>query len=112
MVSQHLFAEVCSIYYYNPLQGDLSLKTTVGLSKEAVGITLKLGEGIVGAALKELRVIAEASGQNNPNFRFFPGTNEEKYEAILAVPILRGNIRIGVIVVQRQKNYPFNSNDI
>ncbi|HEY8241747.1 MAG TPA: phosphoenolpyruvate--protein phosphotransferase, partial [Kiritimatiellia bacterium] len=50
--------------------------------------------------LQELRPIREGNVFRNPNFKFFQGIYEERYQAFLGVPILRGLTRVGVLVVQ------------
>jgi phosphotransferase system enzyme I (PtsP) len=113
MVAGHMRAEVCSIYLYDETSEELVLKATKGLSQESVGsIKLKLGEGLVGTTLKELRPVREDRGSDNPLFKFYPGINEELYEAFLAVPILRGTVRIGVLVVQRLRGKKFSEKDL
>jgi len=114
IVAYHMRAAVCSIYLYDEQSGGLSLAATQGLKPEAVGaVTLKLGEGIVGAAMRDLKPICEGHGSNNPNFKRIEGIYEENYEAFLAVPILlRGVMRVGVLVIQDpQPNY-FHENDV
>lgn len=114
IVAYHMRSAVCSIYLYEEETEVLTLAATQGLNKEGVGkVSLKLGEGIVGAALKELRPICEGHGSLNPNFKRIDGIFEENYEAFLAVPILlRGVMRVGVLVAQDpQPNY-FHENDI
>jgi len=113
IVAYHMRSAVCSIYLYEEENERLTLAATQGLNKDGVGnVSLKLGEGIVGAAMKELRPICEGHGSLNPNFKRIEGIFEEKYEAFLAVPILlRGVMRVGVLVAQDpQPNY-FHEND-
>jgi phosphotransferase system enzyme I (PtsP) len=113
IVAFHMRAAVCSIYLYDKKDEVLTLAATQGLNMEAVGnVSLKLGEGIVGAAMKELRPICEGHGSLNPHFKRIEGIFEENYEAFLAVPILlRGVMRVGVLVTQDpQPNY-FHEND-
>jgi phosphotransferase system enzyme I (PtsP) len=62
--------------------------------------------------LKELRPIREGRGSQNPNFKYIPGIFEEQYEAFLAVPILHGLTRIGVLVVQDGQPDYFNEHDV
>jgi phosphotransferase system, enzyme I, PtsP len=113
MVSDHLRAEVCSIYLYDERSHLLSLSATRGLSVDAVGsIQLKVGEGLVGKALKELRPICVAHASRTPDYRFFPEVGEEAYEALLAVPILRGIEKIGVLVVQRDETNGFTDTEV
>jgi phosphotransferase system enzyme I (PtsP) len=112
-VARHMHADVCSIYIYDEEDEKLTLRATQGLSEEAVGkIQLKLGEGITGRAVRELRPICSGAASQNPDYKFFPGIEEERYEAFLAVPILRGLRRIGALVVQSTEINYFTSNDI
>lgn len=113
MVTRHMECEVCSIYLYYADQHELVLKATKGLNPDSVNkVRMKIGEGLTGLALKERRPICEGQAKNNPNFRFFPGIGEEKFESFLAVPILRGSVEIGVMVIQSQKKEYFSSEDI
>jgi phosphotransferase system enzyme I (PtsP) len=113
MVTRHMECEVCSIYLYYADQHELVLKATKGLNADSVGqVRMKIGEGLTGMALKEKRPICEGQARNNPNFRFFQGIGEERFESLLAVPILRGSVEIGVMVIQSTKKDYFSSEDI
>jgi len=113
MVTRHMECEVCSIYLYYANQQELVLKATQGLNAACVNqVRMKIGEGLTGMALKDKRPICEGQAKSHPNFRFFPGIGEEKYESFLAVPILRGSVEIGVMVIQSQKKNYFSPEDI
>jgi len=113
MVTRHMECEVCSIYLYYADQHELVLKATKGLNPVSINkVRMKIGEGLTGLALKEKRSICEGQARNNPNFRFFPGIGEEKFESFLAVPILRGSTEIGVMVIQSEKKDYFSSEDM
>ena len=113
MVAEHMQADVCSIYLYNEATKELILKATKGLNKDFIGkLKLKLGEGLTGLALKELRPICERHASENPNSRYFPGLGEEKYESFLAVPIIRGATMIGTLVIQNTVRNFFDEEDI
>ena len=113
MISEHMQSEVCSIYLYYEDTDQLILRATKGLHPSSVGqVKMKLGEGLTGLALKELKAICERNASSKKNFKHFPGIGEEKFESFLAVPIVRGQTKIGVMVIQNsQKNY-FKGNDI
>ncbi len=112
IIANHMKADVCSIYLWDENKGMLTLEATIGLNPAMVGqIHFALGEGITGLALKELRTIREDKGHLNPNFIPVAGAGEENYEAFLAVPILRGHERIGVLVVQHQSPGFFDDQD-
>ncbi|MBI3601456.1 MAG: phosphoenolpyruvate--protein phosphotransferase [Candidatus Omnitrophica bacterium] len=113
MVTHHMACEVCSIYLYYEDQNELVLKATKGLHPSSIGnVKLKIGEGLTGLAFKEKRPICEGQVRDNPNFRLFPGIGEEPFESFLAVPILRGAVEIGVMVIQSEKKNYFSPEDI
>ncbi len=112
-VSSHMKADVCSIYLYDEYLERLILEATQGLNPSLVGkLIMGTHEGLVGLALKELRPILEKNGQDNPRFKAVPGSGEEKFQAFLAVPILQGFSRIGVLVLQHHQHDYFNRNDM
>ncbi|MBD3347212.1 MAG: phosphoenolpyruvate--protein phosphotransferase [Chitinivibrionales bacterium] len=113
MVAAHTSAEVCSVYLFDALDEVLTLKATVGLNRKMIDtVKLRLGEGITGLALKELRALSVKSGEEHPNFRLFKGLDEERFKSFLAVPILRGIKKIGVLVIQRENNEGFTHNEL
>jgi phosphotransferase system, enzyme I, PtsP len=111
-VAYHMQAAVCSIYLYDDSTRTLTLRATQGLSEDAVGkVQLRLGQGIAGLALKELRSICAGRASKNPSFLPITGIGEEKYEAFLAVPIRRQLKRVGVLTVQDPQPDYFNESD-
>ena len=112
ILSEHMQAEVCSIYLYDEGQSFLTMAATEGLAPTSVGkVKMRLGEGLTGKAVKEYRTIREAFGSKNPSFMPFPETEEDRYEAFLAVPIHKGLQRIGAIVLQHSKPGYFSEHD-
>ena len=112
-VSSHMKADVCSIYLYDDYLDRLILEATEGLNSALVGkLIMGTHEGLVGLSLKELRPILEKNGQEHPRFKPVPGSGEEKYQAFMAVPILQGLSRIGVLVLQHHQHNYFNHNDM
>ena len=112
LIAQHMETDLCSIYLLDQESGKLVLRASKGLNPEAVGrVSLAPGEGITGSALKELRPIIVPKGTESPKFKHIPNINEEAYEAFLAVPIVHGLRRIGVIVCQHKKINYFTPRD-
>ncbi len=113
MVASHTGSDVCSVYLYNNENNELILSATRGLNPDSIGkVKLKLGQGLTGLALREKRPVCEKDASDNPNYKFFPGIFEERYDCFLAVPIARGISKIGVLVLQREKGKTFSDSDI
>ena len=113
MVSCHLAADVGSIYLFDESAQELVLSATVGLNPSAVGqIRMHPGEGLVGATLQQGYPTREGRASRNPNFKYFEEADEDRFESFLAVPILRGPERIGVLVVQHEGVDYFDEIDV
>jgi phosphotransferase system, enzyme I, PtsP len=112
MIAWHMRSAVCSIYLYDEREQELVLAANQGLNPDFVGkLRLKLGEGIIGTALKELRSIRESRVSQSSANKYVPGLNEERFEAFLAVPLVRGITRIGVLAVQDPQPGYFSQQD-
>ena len=112
IVAYHMRSAVCSVYLFDEKSQELVLTATQGLSPDSIGkVRLRLGEGLTGQSLKELRPIREGMGIRSPNFKFIPGIYEERYQAFLAVPIMRGLDRVGALVLQDPVQDYFDEND-
>ena len=111
-LSRHMQTDACSIYLLDEQGEILVLQATVGLNPEMVGkLTLTAEEGLTGLTLKERRSIRVAQGSDSPRFKPVPGSGEEHYASFLAVPIIRGNRRVGVLVLQDKKISRFSKAD-
>ena len=113
LVSDHLGTPVCSIYLYDETADELVLKATVGLNPDAVNqVRMPTGQGLVGTVMATSQPVCEGHASRNPRFRYFPETDELKYESFLAVPIQKGVVKIGVLVVQHTDPDYFDTTDI
>ncbi len=113
LVSGHLGTPVCSIYLYDETADELVLKATVGLNPEAVDrVRMGSGQGLVGSVMETRQSICEGHASENPQFRYFPETDELPYESFLAVPIQKGVVKIGVLVVQHTAADYFETSDV
>lgn len=113
LTASYMEAGVCSVYLYDEDAQVLTLQATRGLRPDSVGrVRLKPGEGLAGTAFKELRPVNVGDAARHPGFLPVAGIGEEKFRSFLAVPILRGQNRIGVMTLQsEQKNY-FSADDV
>ena len=92
-------AEACSIFLPDPSTGELVIHSAHGNSAPQMGsLRVPQGAGIVGAAMKERKMIRVDDVSRDP--RFFSKADEQtgwKTRALLAAPLLDGEECIGVI---------------
>lgn len=113
MVARHLDADVCSIYLYEESARDLVLRATKGLNPNAINIIrMQPGEGLVGVTFAKQTSVCEGCASCNPDFKYFKEADEDRFESFLAVPIIRGVQKIGVLVVQHERRNAFNETDV
>src|SRR5262245_9224937 len=111
LIAANMVAEVCSIYVMRPDQV-LELYATEGLKREAVHKSkLKVGEGLVGTIAAEAELLNLSDAQSHPSFKYLPETGEEIYHSFLGVPILRGGVTIGVLVVQNRARRQYSEDE-
>ncbi|MDQ1269443.1 MAG: phosphotransferase system, enzyme PtsP, partial [Thermodesulfobacteriota bacterium] len=104
LVANHLQAHVCSIYLFDSRSKELVLKATRGLKPEAVDrIRMLPGEGLVGQCFSQDRVLRVGNARTSPGFKYFDNAGEEPFNSFLCVPIRRGVVKIGVLVVQQRE---------
>ena len=107
LIAGNMVAEVCSIYVMRP-GNVLELYASEGLKREAVHKSkLKVGEGLVGLIGEQAIGLNLSEANTHPSFKYLPETGEEIYHSFLGVPLMRGGVVIGVLVVQNrtQRHY-------
>lgn len=112
-VAKRLDADVCSIYLIDSDMEHLTLRATRGLDSRSVRhVTLGIGEGLVGLAAQRGEAVATEHASQDPNFRYFPETGEERYESLLAAPLIVQGVTIGVLVIQTIEPRHFEPEDV
>jgi phosphotransferase system enzyme I (PtsP) len=112
LVAKRLDADVCSIYLADADMKNLTLSATIGLDSGSVRqVRLPFGEGIVGFVASNGESIALERAQDDPNYVYFPETGEERYESLLASPLLVQGSVIGVLVIQTVERRRFDQGD-
>lgn len=108
LIAREMGMDVCSIYLLDPTDQQLRLTATHGLDKSSLGkVTMRLGEGLTGRVVKELRSLAVEDASSHPGYLYFPETREEQFHSYLGVPMAIRNRPVGAIVVQTRdrRNY-------
>ena len=108
-------ADIVSIYVREDADDGVrfTMRGNVGFPPEAVGrVHLRPGEGITGFAAERMRPVSVAVGKRDAHFKYIPGLGEEKYPALLAVPIVRAAATTGVLVLQRSVARSFSEGEV
>lgn len=112
LMAEELSSDASSIYVVRT-GGVLELAATIGLRPEAVGRTrLRLGEGIVGLAAATGESFNLPDAQNHPAFAYRPGTGEDAFTSMLAVPVRRAGRSLGVLTLQNRTPRRYEADEV
>jgi phosphotransferase system enzyme I (PtsP) len=113
LVAKRLDADVCSLYLSGSDLSVLRLSATVGLHKDAVGrVELKLDEGLVGLAAERKEPVVIEHAREHPRYKYFPETGEERFESLMAAPLMVRGRAMGVLAVQTRVSRHFDRGDL
>ena len=113
LVAKRLDADVCSIYLTDGDFSRLRLSATVGLYKDAVGrVELGVEEGLVGLAAERKEPVVIEHAREHPRYKYFPETGEERFESLMAAPLIVRGLAIGVLAVQTVVSRLFEQRDV
>jgi len=108
--------EYAQVYLFNEARDTLILRASTDL--DTLGdlsgkIKLKVGEGITGWVAREKQHVAIASeAWNDERFKYIPELQEERYQSILAVPLIwRGDV-IGVVNVRTHGPHEYTKTQV
>ncbi|MFQ5427074.1 MAG: phosphoenolpyruvate-utilizing N-terminal domain-containing protein, partial [Gaiellales bacterium] len=108
LVAKRLDGDACSVYLTEADLRHFTLRATNGLNVESVGsVQLPYGDGLVGLAAKTQRPVVAEHAREHPQYKYFPETGEERFESLMAAPLVVRGVTIGVLVVQtiEARNY-------
>ncbi len=113
LVARRLHTDVCSVYLVDADSEVLTLRATKGLAHSSEGkVRVRFGEGLVGLSAQHREVIATENAAKHPGYRYFPETGEERYQSMMAVPLIMRGKTIGVLAVQTEDERQFDSEDV
>ncbi|MGI5868609.1 MAG: phosphoenolpyruvate--protein phosphotransferase [Kiritimatiellia bacterium] len=105
--------EQCSLYLYDDDTRELAMQAARGVEMFGkASIVLKLGEGLVGRALAERRAIYTEAAATMPGYIRHHNFPDDHLQTLLAIPLLSGKERIGVVALQRKTGTPFQAEEI
>ncbi|MFC3703103.1 phosphoenolpyruvate--protein phosphotransferase [Reinekea marina] len=109
MVREGMEVDACSVFLWDGNIERYVLMATDGLKDGLAGkITLTKNEGMIGLVGKREEPLNIANSTLHPNFHSVPSAGEEKFRALLAVPIIHNRKLLGVLTVQRFKDDRFS----
>ena len=114
-VADALGADACFVYLYDERSTELVLRATFGTRVEEMTKRprLSLGEGITGVAARErLPVMLPTEAHLDPRFKSFPNLPEDRFQSILAVPILARDKLEGALNVRTIERRDFTQGEI
>ncbi len=111
IIATNMAADVCSLYLRRA--GDvLELFSTHGLKPESVHRTrLRVGEGLIGDIVAQVKTLALSDAQAHPQFAYRPETGEENFHSLLGVPLQRGGRVIGALSVQNRNKRDYTTEE-
>jgi two-component system sensor histidine kinase HydH len=108
VIQSNLHIDACSIYIADDNNKHFNLKAAIGLPRDrSQFVQLELGKGVTGWVAEHHKTLALSDAQNDPRFIYFPEIEEEKFKAMLSVPIMVEEQCIGVINIHNveQREY-------
>ena len=113
LVAKRLDGDACSVFLTGGDLRHLTLSATIGLNRESVGVVeLPFGEGLVGLAAKTRQPVVCQHAREHPQYKYFPETGEERFESLMAAPLVVRGTTIGVLVVQTYEPREFDRRDV
>lgn len=114
IVTEMTGADSVFIYLFDEKKENLVLMASKIPHKKELGkINLRVGEGITGWVAQERKPVAiKKNAYKDPRFKSFDVLPEDRYEAILSVPIVYMGKAIGVINVQHKQSHEYAANTV
>ncbi len=92
---------------------EITLEATIGLNQQSVGrVSLPFGEGLVGLAASSGMPVVALHAREHPQYKYVPETGEERFESLMAVPLIVRSGTIGVLAVQTIVPREFDAHDV
>jgi signal transduction histidine kinase/putative methionine-R-sulfoxide reductase with GAF domain len=104
VIQRNLPIDACSIYLTDDNNEHFNLKAAFGIPKDTSQfIRLELGKGVTGWVAEHHKTLALSDAHNDPRFVYFPEIEEERFKAMLSVPIMVEQQCIGVINIHNEE---------
>lgn len=108
--------ESAQVYLFNDARDTLILRASTDtpiLDEQGNTIKMQVGEGVTGWVAREKRHVAiAAEAWNDERFKFVPELQEERFQSLLAVPLIWRGDCIGVINVRTQAPHEYTNTQV
>ncbi|MFO1432701.1 MAG: phosphoenolpyruvate--protein phosphotransferase [Candidatus Competibacteraceae bacterium] len=102
--------DACSVYLLDAVSDQYVLMAAEGLNPAAIGqVRLGRHDGLIGLVGERQQPINLKNAAAHPRYGYSPVTGEERYPAVLGVPLLASRRVVGVLVAYRQAPCPFDN---
>src|SRR5215216_1374562 len=111
-VAEALETDACFVYLYDERADELVLRATHGTRVDEMTRRprMHVGDGITGAAAAERApIMIAAHAELDPRFKSFPNLPEDRFQSILAVPILARDRMEGALNIRTVEPREFTS---
>lgn len=108
-------SDASAVFLYADSTGLLSLEATEGLNDAAVGnVTVRIGEGIVGRAAIEGKLIAAPNAHQHESFLSHPAIGDDQYASQVSVPmLLQGQNRlVGILNIHSMEPRIYDQDEL
>ena len=111
LVKQAIPIDACAVYLAD--RNHYTLMAADGLHAGAIGrVRLGLDEGIVGWVGERRELINLANAASHPRYLCSSDTGEDRYAAVLGVPLIHYHRVLGVLVAWKSAPSPFDKEDV
>jgi two-component system sensor histidine kinase HydH len=113
VIHNNLHIDACTIYIADDNNKRFNLKAASGLPRDTSQfIQLEMGKGVTGWVAEHHKTLALSDAHNDPRFIYFPEIEEEKFKAMLSVPIMVEKQCIGVINIHNKEQRMYTDLEI
>ena len=111
-VKNRLDVQVCSLYQADEVRESLEIVATSGLNCDVLGATLSFRQGLTGKVARSRSPVVARDIKAHPEYHYVPGSDEERFQSYLGIPLEQAGRLYGVLVVQTEAKKTFFLKDI
>ena len=111
-VRSRLNVQVCSLYQADVVSQTLQIVATSGLNQSVLGASLAFSQGLTGKVARSRAPVVARDIQAHEDYFHIAGSDEERFQSYLGIPLEYDSVLYGVLVVQTEAKKTFFLKDI